>query len=81
VSDRREPINGCRITARLSWTGGERTWEFAGDIGADRCERITTLPVVVPQAPGPLWLELSLAIPNAGPITNRYGSTIVSAHG
>ena len=81
VSDKRDPINSCRITARLVWTGGDRTWEFAGDISADRCERIACLPVVVPHALGPLWLELLLAIPNSAPITNHYNSTIVSANG
>jgi hypothetical protein len=76
VSDRREPSGTCRASARLSWTGGEHTWEWAGEIPADSCERIGSVTATVPDAPGPLTLDLDV-VGTDRPVTNRYESTIV----
>jgi len=84
VSDLRAPIDG-RVTARLSWPGGDHTWRFGGAVAADSCERVGTLQFVVPEldgiaaGPGPsdvLRLDLDL---DAGPhsITNGYEATIL----
>jgi len=75
VSDRREPLIGCTVTARLAWTGGEHEWRFAGDIDADSCVRVGTLQAVVPPTEGPLTLELVLD----GPVhaTNAYETTVL----
>jgi beta-mannosidase len=77
VSDRRAPLIGCVVAARLSWTGGTHEWKFAGDVDADSCVRVGTLQAVVPLAAGPLTLELVLD----GPVhaTNAYGSTILAS--
>ena len=74
VSDRREPLAGCVVTARLAWAGGEHEWRFTGDVGADACVRVGTLQAVVPDVVGPLTLELTLD----GPVhtTNAYESML-----
>ena len=74
VSDRREPLTGCRITAVLGWDGGEETWRWGGDVPADSCVRVGTAPIVVPDARGSLTFTLALD----GPVhaTNAYEATI-----
>jgi beta-mannosidase len=83
VSDLRVPLDG-RVTARLSWPGGDHTWRFGGGVAADSCERVGTLQFVVPELDGTaagsgrsdgLRLDLDL---DAGThsITNRYEATI-----
>jgi beta-mannosidase len=77
VSDAREPFAGCMVTARLAWTGGDHVWRFAGDVDADACVRVGTLQAVVPAAPGPLTLELTLD----GPVhaSNAYESVVLAS--
>jgi beta-mannosidase len=74
VSDRRDALEGCAITAVLRWEGGEETWRWGGDVPADSCVRVGTAPVVVPDAAGPMMFTLSLD----GPVhaTNAYETTI-----
>ena len=76
VSDLRVPLSGCRVEASLHWTGGDQGWRFGGDIPADACTRVGTLPIVVPDAPGPLTLSLELV---AGPTRafNEYDCAVV----
>ena len=78
VSDVREPIEGARLEARLVWNGGSHERSFAGDIPADSCVRVTTLQVVVPDAPGPLTLDLTLE-GSGVKAANRYEATITPA--
>lgn len=61
VSDLRVAIEDIEVTALLTWTGGQQRWRFGGQIEADTCVRVGTLPVVVPDAPGPVTLELTLS--------------------
>ena len=78
VSDLRTPVEGARLDLQLAWTGGSHERSFVGDFPADSCVRVTTLQVVVPDAPGPLTLDLSLD--GAGvKATNRYEATITRA--
>jgi beta-mannosidase len=74
VSDRREALVGCAITAVLRWDGGEETWRWGGDVPADDCVRVGTAPIVVPDALGPLTFSLTLD----GPVhtSNSYETTI-----
>ncbi len=58
--DRREPLAGVDVVARLSWDGDEHRRAWTGDVPADDCVRIGTLTFVVPEAPGRLTLDLSL---------------------
>jgi beta-mannosidase len=75
VSDLREQLDGAEVTARLRWTGGERTWRWRGDIPADGCQRVGTMQIVVPESPGPLSLELDCR--HGGEhVSNRYEATI-----
>jgi len=78
VSDLRGQVDDATITARLLWNGGgSRTWRWRGDILADGCQRVGTVQIVVPDAPGPL--ALVLACRHGGQqADNRYEATIVS---
>ena len=57
VSDRRIDLTGT-VDAELSWAGGGHRWSFTGDVPADSCVRVGTLQFEVPDATGPLVLEL-----------------------
>lgn len=76
VSDRRDPVDGAEVTAKLSWSGGDHAWRWAGDFPADECVRVGTLQVIAPFAPGPLVLDLELRLPDGEVVTNRYDSQI-----
>ncbi|MGI8756435.1 MAG: hypothetical protein ACR2MB_11365, partial [Acidimicrobiales bacterium] len=60
VSDLRRPVEGVEVRARLRWAGGEQRWRFGGTVDPDSSQRVGTLAVEVPDAPGPITLELSL---------------------
>jgi beta-mannosidase len=59
ISDLRRPIEGAVVEAQLSWTGGQRSWRWGGDVPADACARVGSLVADVPEAPGPLTVELT----------------------
>ena len=75
VSDRREALSELTVTATLSWTGDDHFRAWTGDVPADSCVRIGTLPFVVPDAPGPLTLDL-ICQGDGTLATNRYESVI-----
>jgi beta-mannosidase len=80
VSDLRVPMQDVQVRARLHWTGGERRWRFGGHVDADACLRVGTLQVVVPDAPGPLTLDLELTgfdLPE-GPVHRTDATRIVT---
>lgn len=77
ISDLRQPLGTCRAAARLSWTGGDQSWEWAGEVPADSCERIGRVSAVVPDVPGALTLDLDV-VGTDRPVTNRYHTTISS---
>jgi len=60
VSDRRDPMTALTVRAALAWTGDGHHRAWTGDVPADACVRIGTLQFVVPDAPGPLTLDLSV---------------------
>ncbi|MCB0978250.1 MAG: hypothetical protein KDB02_12405, partial [Acidimicrobiales bacterium] len=61
VSDLREPLDEVEVTAILRWgSTHEQRWRFGGSIGADRCVRVGTLQIEVPDAVGPITLDLRL---------------------
>jgi beta-mannosidase len=76
VSDLRVAVDDARVTARLEWPGGCHEWRWAGDVPADSCVRVGTLQAVVPEADGPLRLDLELHLPRRDVIVNHYRSTI-----
>jgi len=75
VSDLRTALEGAVVEARLRWSDGEHTWRWTGDVPADACQRIATIQLVVPDATGPLTLELALA-GGDHVADNRYEATI-----
>ena len=75
VSDLRVPLNDGVVTASLRWPGGSHEWRWAGDVGPDSCLLVGTVQAVVPDAPGPLTLDLVLEHSLAG-AANRYESAI-----
>ena len=74
VSDLRHPLVGCRVVASLGWNGGERTWTFGGNVGADECVLVGHIATEVPNVTGPLTLDLALD----GPVhaTNAYAAHV-----
>ena len=81
VSDLRQAVTGARVDARLSWADGEHHWRFVGDVPADACVRVGTMQLVTPLAPGPLALDLRLALPSGDEVANRYESAVVDVTG
>ncbi len=77
VSDVRRPLEEAVAEARLSWSGGEREWRFAGDIPADSCVRIGRLDHLFgPETePGPVQIDLTLRWAG-GTTTNSYSSRV-----
>jgi beta-mannosidase len=76
VSDLRGQVDDAEITADLSWAaGGSRGWRWRGDIPADGCQRVGTVQIVVPDAPGPLVLTLACRYGDVE-VDNRYEATI-----
>jgi beta-mannosidase len=78
VSDLRVAVDDARVTARLEWPGGRHEWRWAGDVPADSCVRVGTLQAVVPEADGPLRLDLELHLSRRDVIVNHYRSTIAN---
>jgi beta-mannosidase len=76
VNDLREPLTDAVLRAHLRWATGEHEWSFVGTTEADDCTRIATLQFVVPDAPGQLWLDLTLDAGSIAAATNRYETTI-----
>ena len=79
VSDLRAPLEAVTVGARLTWDGGEQRWRFGGTVEADSVIRVGTLPLEVPDAPGPIHLELRLTSDgiDGGPIVREDHSRIV----
>ncbi len=75
VSDLRKPTDHARVTAELAWEGGRHRWRWGGEIPADSCVRVGTLQFVVPDARGPLTLELAVTATDQS-AANRYEAQI-----
>jgi beta-mannosidase len=78
VNDLRAGIHDGVVTATLHWTGGRREWRWGGDVPTDDCVRIATVETVVPNAPGPLRLDLAFEAADVK-ATNSYRSEITAA--
>jgi beta-mannosidase len=77
VSDLRKPIDDAVVSAHLTWSGGERSWRWQGAVPADGCERVGTVQIVVPDAPGELALDLACAY-EGRTTDNRYTARIAA---
>lgn len=75
VSDLHRVLDQVGLSATMRWPGGSHTWQWRGDVPPDDCVRVGTIQFVVPDAPGQLWLDLSLEHGDEV-ATNRYESTI-----
>ena len=75
VSDLRTEVTGAVVEARATWMGGERSWRWGGDLPADSCERVGMLSLEVPDAPGPLSIQLSCRH-GEDEVDNRYDTRI-----
>ncbi|HMJ79273.1 MAG TPA: hypothetical protein VK507_25030, partial [Iamia sp.] len=80
VSDLRTPLDGVTATVVARWPGGEHTWRAGGAVGADACVRVTTIQLVVPDAPGPLTLDLVLMSPDGESLATNHDATTVAPH-
>jgi hypothetical protein len=76
VNDLRRSITDADVTARLSWPGGEHSWRWRGDVGADSVARVGIVRFVVPDALGPLALDLDFVGGDVA-ASNRYEGEIV----
>jgi beta-mannosidase len=75
VSDLRHALDAVDCTATLRWAGGSHRWQWRGDVGADDCVRVGMVRFVVPDAPGELWLDLTLVYGDQA-CSNRYAAII-----
>jgi beta-mannosidase len=78
VSDLRAPLDEVTATVVARWPGGEHTWRAGGDVGADTCVRVTTIQLVVPDAPGPLSLDLVLNDADGAELATNTDTTTVT---
>ena len=74
VSDLRAEVDRVEVVGPgPRWAGGERRGAGRGDLPADACERVGTLSSCeVPDAAGPLTLELTCRPRRATQADNRY---------
>jgi beta-mannosidase len=75
VNDLRRSITDADVSARLSWPGGAHSWRWRGDVGADGVARVGIVRFVVPDALGPLALDLDFVGGDVA-ATNRYEGEI-----
>ncbi len=75
VSDLREPLDFAVVDVVASWSGGEQRWRFGGAIPADDVVKVGRVRLEIPDASGPITLDLALT---SGDVTNtnRYTTTI-----
>ncbi len=76
VNDLRVAVVDARLRAHLRWSNGEHEWTFTGTAEPDSVTRIGVLQFVVPDAPGELWLDLTLEADDVA-TTNRDQTLIV----
>jgi beta-mannosidase len=77
VNDLRHALDGAEVVARLSWSGGERSWRFQGNVDADGCALVGSLRFEVPDAVGTMTVDLTL-VHAAAAASNRYAATVVT---
>ncbi|MEO7398952.1 MAG: hypothetical protein ABIW84_10340 [Ilumatobacteraceae bacterium] len=77
VNDLRVSVEDAALRAHLRWANGEHEWRYTGTAEADSVTRIAVLQFVVPDAPGELWLDLTLEADDVA-ATNRDRTTIVA---
>ncbi len=78
VNDLRRPLDAAECSATLRWPGSNHTWRWQGDVAADGVARVGIVRFVVPDAPGELWLDLTIEH-DEQIATNRYVATVVAA--
>lgn len=71
VSDRRDPLDGCRVDAVLTDPAGRHEWSWGGDVPADDCVKVGTVRWTVPVGWGRVELVLTLRADGVE-ATNRY---------
>lgn len=76
VSDLRTPLDFAVVDAVAGWRGGERRWRFGGGVPADEVVKVGRLQLDVPDADGPLTLDLTMT---CGDTTSRnHYATIIT---
>jgi hypothetical protein len=75
ISDLHRTLENVDCVATLRWPGGSHRWQWQGDVPPDDCVRVGIVRFVVPDAPGGIWLDLTLAYGDEA-ASNRYESVI-----
>ncbi|MCB1002567.1 MAG: hypothetical protein KDB35_00115, partial [Acidimicrobiales bacterium] len=76
VSDLHRAVPAARVAATVRWTGGEETWGWQGDLAADACLRVGAVDLEVPDAPGPLTIDLELTGDDLDRVANHYATVV-----
>ena len=77
VSDLRHALDFAVVDAVLSWTGGEQRWRFGGPVPADDVVKVGSIRLDVPDASGPITLDLQLT---SGDVTSHnHATTTITA--
>jgi hypothetical protein len=76
VSDLRHELVEARTSVQVAWSAGQEQLGWAGTVPADECERVGTVRLTVPAAPGPLTFDLSVEAAGEVVATNRYETTV-----
>ena len=79
ISDRRDPLEDCRVDVTANWGAGEQAWSFQGPIPPDTCQFIGDVHITTPDKPGTLEVDVSLTEISSGRViaTNHYVASIV----
>lgn len=75
VSDLRVPLTDVTVSAVVRWSGGSSSRRWRGEVDADTVERVGRIDAIVPDAPGPLEIVLSLSADRVR-ATNRYPAVV-----
>ena len=75
VSDLRTQVDDAEVTAALHWTAAAAPGDGAATSPPTACQRVGTVQIVVPDAPGPMALVLHCHH-DGQQVDNRYEATI-----
>jgi len=79
VNDRRAGLAEASLHAVVSWPGGQRRYDFTGDVPADSVVRVGRVDVGLDGGPGNIEVQLTLAWAGGRVVHSEYRSRLVAA--